>query len=257
VTQPRKTLLPRQLTARSVVASTLLGTQPPVLPGRVLVRAAALFGISEGATRVALSRMVAAGELATSDGTYRLTGPRLLERQARQAASRAATTKPWRGGWVLAIVVAERRDAAERAELRDRLAAARLAELREGVWARPENLDLAWPPIVTSHCTIVTGAHVDPALAATLWDLDGWARTASDLRAAMAELLGPLERGDTSALADGFVTSAAVLRHFQADPLLPDELVPEGWPGHDLRPDYDRFDAAYRAVLREWFRSNR
>ena len=53
----------QQLTARSVIASTLLGTDPPVLSGRILVRAAALFGITEGAARVALSRMVAAGEL--------------------------------------------------------------------------------------------------------------------------------------------------------------------------------------------------
>ena len=64
----------------------------------------------------------------------------------------------------------------------------------------------------------------------------------------------PLERGDTSALADGFVVSAAVLRHFQADPLLPEELLPRGWPGTALREEYDRFDAAYRAVLRNWFR---
>ena len=39
----------RQLTARSVMASTLLGTEPPVLSARVLVRAAAMFGITEGA----------------------------------------------------------------------------------------------------------------------------------------------------------------------------------------------------------------
>ena len=61
---------------------------------------------------------------------------------------------------------------------------------------------------------------------------------------------------DTRALAPGFVMSAAVLRHFQADPLLPSELLPARWPGAALRDEYDRFDAAYRAVLREWFRAN-
>jgi phenylacetic acid degradation operon negative regulatory protein len=70
----------------------------------------------------------------------------------------------------------------------------------------------------------------------------------------MRSLLRPLERGDTEALADGFVTSAAVLRHLQADPLLPDELLPARWPGAVLRSDYDRYDAAYRATLRAWFR---
>jgi phenylacetic acid degradation operon negative regulatory protein len=48
--------------------------------------------------------------------------------------------------------------------------------------------------------------------------------------------------------------SAAVLRHFQADPLLPEELLPREWPGTALRAEYDRFDDAYRAVLRDWFR---
>ncbi len=51
-----------------------------------LVRLTGLFGISENRARVALSRMVAAGE-ATTDGCggYRLAG-HLVARQARQAA---------------------------------------------------------------------------------------------------------------------------------------------------------------------------
>jgi phenylacetic acid degradation operon negative regulatory protein len=61
------------------------------------------------------------------------------------------------------------------------------------------------------------------------------------------------EAGDPAELAAGFVTSAAVLRHLQADPLLPDALLPSGWPGAALRTEYDRYDAAYRSVLRTWF----
>src|SRR5579862_9666620 len=77
----------RPLTARSVVASTLLGVEPPRLPTRLLVRSGELFGISQGTTRVALSRMVAAGELVVEGNAHELAG-RLLERQARQQASR-------------------------------------------------------------------------------------------------------------------------------------------------------------------------
>jgi phenylacetic acid degradation operon negative regulatory protein len=57
-----------------------------------------------------------------------------------------------------------------------------------------------------------------------------------------------------AALAPGFELSAAVLRHLQADPLLPAELLPGGWPGRDLRDDYDRWDSRYRATLQEWSR---
>jgi phenylacetic acid degradation operon negative regulatory protein len=65
--------------------------------------------------------------------------------------------------------------------------------------------------------------------------------------------LPALEAHDRGALAEGFVISAAVLRHLQADPLLPPELLPEDWPGAELRAEYDRYDAAYRAVLVDWF----
>jgi phenylacetic acid degradation operon negative regulatory protein len=238
------------------VASTLLGTTPPRLPARVLVRAGELFGISEGTTRVALSRMVASGELAVDDGSYELAGPHLLARQARQQASRAATTRDWDGAWVLVVVTAERRSAGARAELRDALRRSRLAELREGVWLRPDNLGVALPAVVGEQATTMRATDVDPAAASRLWDLAGWQSTARDLRAAMKPLVGRLERGDTEPLAEGFVTSAAVLRHFQADPLLPDALLPARWPGRALRDDYDRFDRAYRAVLRDWFRAN-
>ena len=52
------------LTARSVLASALLGMDPPELPVSQLVRLTGLFGISENRARVALSRMVAPVRLA-------------------------------------------------------------------------------------------------------------------------------------------------------------------------------------------------
>jgi phenylacetic acid degradation operon negative regulatory protein len=248
-----------RLTARSVVASTLLGTSPPRLPAAVLVRAAELFGISEGTTRVALSRMASAGELEAVDGSYELAG-RLLARQARQLASRAAKTSAWDGRWVVAVVTVDRRSASDRSAWRSAMGARRLAELREGVWMRPDNVGPIepLPRDLGEHCTWLTDAHADGgrALASSLWDLAGWAERAAALRRDIRPLVRPLDRHDTRALAPGFVVSAAVLRHFQADPLLPTELLPSRWPGAALREEYDRFDAAYRAVLREWFRTN-
>ncbi|MFP8945047.1 PaaX family transcriptional regulator C-terminal domain-containing protein [Streptomyces fenghuangensis] len=236
----------RPLTARSIVLSTLLGHHPPALPARALVRVGELFGIAEGTVRVALSRMVAAGDLAqTADGAYGLTA-RLLERQARQDDSRAPRTRKWRGEWEIAVVTAERRDAADRSALRQAMAALRLAELREGTWLRPANLLRPRPPVVTEQCTLLTGApDGDPAeLAAALWDLDGWAARA---RALAATADAAAEAGDP---ARRFTVSAAVLRHLLADPLLPAALLPGDWPGAALRARYDAFEADLRAVLR-------
>ncbi len=252
---PRNT---RPLAARSVLASVLLGTDPPRLPTPLLVRTAALFGISEGTTRTALSRMVATGEAVAEDGGYRLTG-RLAARQARQSASRRAETRRWDGTWEVATVEGDgARAAADRASLREALRALRLVELREGVWGRPDNLQpdrgAEARAVAETWCRWWRAARPSPEPdPAELWDLSMWAATADELRSEMSSLLTGLEAGDTTGLADGFVVSAAVLRHLQADPLLPAELLPSAWPGDDLRHEYDRYDAAYRAVLRTWF----
>lgn len=252
----------RSLSARSVVASVLLGTSPPRLPTRLLVSAGQLFGIAEGTTRVALSRMVGAGELAPDGDGYRLVGP-LLDRQARQAASRQAERRSWTGEWEMAVVEPGSRTAGERSALREAMRQLHLAELREGVWLRPDNLAPTRLPeaaaVVAAQCVRFRSrpGGGDAALAADLWDLGAWADEARRLQADLAGLVGPLEAGRTEPLAPGFVVSAAVLRHLLADPLLPDALLPTGWPGTDLRRDYDRMDVAYQAVLRAWFRTQR
>ena len=248
------------LTARSVIASVLLGTDPPWLPTNRLVRTTALFGISEGTTRTALSRMVNAGEAVAQEGGYRLHGP-LVARQVRQIASRRATTRAWDGTWeLITINPAPPRPAADRAGLRHALRAHRLVEIGHDGWGRPDNLDPQRAPdaatIIQRWCTRWNGAHpIPPPRAEALFALKAWSRQARGLRSDMARALPRLEAGRPGALVAGFVTSAAVLRHLQADPLLPETLLPRHWPGVALRADYDRYDTAYRSQLREWFRA--
>jgi phenylacetic acid degradation operon negative regulatory protein len=242
----------RPLTARSVMASALLGMDPPELPVAQLVRLTGLFGISENRARVALSRMVAAGE-ATSDGAgrYRLVG-HLVARQTRQTASRAGVTTGYDGSWWLAVVTTSGSAAEVRGARRRVLTYARLAELREGVWMRPANVVVPLPDSLDGDVELMTAVPADgEILAGRLWDLAGWARQADELLAAL-DALAP---DGVEALAPGFELSAAVLRHLQADPLLPEPLEPTGWPGARLRTVYDEWDAHYRATLRSWSRS--
>ena len=244
----------RRLTARSVVASTLLGADPPELPTRSLVGTAELFGIAPGTARVAMSRMVAAGELvATGDG-YRLVGPALLARQERQARSRRGASGPWDGTWHPPGAPANTRRAANRGGLRTTRAAAGSGELREGVWLRPANL--ADDPPAAPGCTRLRSEPHDPiALARSLWDLAGWTTRAQVLSREIGRLQPQLDAAEPGALRDGFVVSAATLRHFQADPLLPAGLLDADWPGPALRHAYDRFDRAFRTTLATWQRA--
>lgn len=242
----------RPLTARSVMASALLGMDPPELPVAQLVRLTGLFGISENRARVALSRMVTAGE-ATSDGSgrYRLAG-HLADRQTRQSVSRSGVTAAYDGGWWLAVVTTSGSTAEVRGARRRVLAYARLAELREGVWMRPANIGVVLPEAMDADVELMRAVPEDATeLTRRLWDLDAWAERASQLLVALDALVpdGP------EALAPGFELSAAVLRHLQADPLLPRPLQPRDWPGARLRECYDDWDARYRATLYAWSRA--
>ena len=263
---------PAPLTARSVLLSVLLGSHPPELPVRTLVRTAQLFGITEGTARVALSRLAAEGEVTTSRGDYRLSD-RHLTRQKDQDRALRPPTLQWRGRWVLAVALTppggsstpDRRFFEER----------RMAELRPGVWARPDNLrpdtrgpddasaepggsvlwwtgrpDTGRPDPDTGRADPDTGradpdtGRADPdtvavsaaEVARRLWDLQGWATTAQTLLDHLSTSEMPAER---------LALAAAMVRHIRADPVLPPDLLPDDWPGGRLRQAYD----AYRLEL--------
>jgi phenylacetic acid degradation operon negative regulatory protein len=225
---------------------------PPELPVAQLVRLTGLFGINENRARVALSRMVAGGE-ATSDGLghYRLAG-HLVARQERQSASRSGATATYSGEWWLAVVTTTGSAAEVRATRRRALGYGRLAELREGVWMRPANVTVRLPDSLGGDMELMRARPDDPvALSHRLWDLAAWSARS---RALLGEL-DALRPDGPQALGPGFELSAAVLRHLQADPLLPAELLPAEWPGASLRAAYDEWDARYRTTLRDWSRA--
>lgn len=224
------------VTTRSAVLTLLLGAELPALTPREIVATAGVVGFGESAVRVALSRMVSAGDLVREDdGRLRLS-ERLQLRQRRQDAATHPSRRDWDGGWHVVLVTTTGRPATERAELRAVLSDLRLAELREGAWTRPANLEIEWPESVLRDCEVMRGARPpDPVrLTRALWDLDGWAVRAEALLAATST-------GDPRLR---FTACATAGRHLLADPVLPDALLPAHWPGERLR--------ASHVAYREW-----
>jgi phenylacetic acid degradation operon negative regulatory protein len=253
-------LLERPLNARSVIGSLLLGIHPPRLPGSRIVEWCTRFGIAEGTARVALSRMVDRGELRSGQGVYELAG-RVRALQRAQDWSLAPDLAEWDGAWRLGIVDGAAREAPARAALRHAMRRVRHAELREGVWARPDNLPPASAPaeswlVVDEQCAWWTGAPGDdPArVAAACFAPAEWAARARALLDRLVAVTDALDAGDDGALAPGFVVGAATLQHARRDPLLPGELLPSPWPGDDLRAAYDRFQKSFAASLARAFR---
>ncbi|TXH16589.1 MAG: PaaX domain-containing protein, C- domain protein [Mycobacterium sp.] len=224
----------KRMTARSVVLSVLLGAHPAWASAAELVRLTSDFDIKEQTLRVALTRMVSAGDLVRSADGYRLAD-RLLARQRRQDAAIDPKTWPWHGDWTTAVITTIGADARTRADLRNDLLQNRFGELREGLWLRPANLAGELPEEVTANSRVLTSRDDDPAgLAAVLWDLPAWAATARRLLDEIASAADVPGR---------FVAAAAIVRHLLADPVLPAELLPGDWPGEHLRQAYADFAA--------------
>jgi phenylacetic acid degradation operon negative regulatory protein len=220
------------MTARSVVLSVLLGAHPAWASASELIRLTADFGIKETTLRVALTRMVGAGDLIRSADGYRLSD-RLLARQGRQDEAMRPRTRPWRGDWLVLVVTSVGTDARTRAALRTTMHDKRFGELREGVWMRPDNLDPDLGPNVAARVRVLKARDEAPAaLAGELWDLPAWAATGHRLLDEMAAASGIPGR---------FVVAAAIVRHLLTDPMLPTELLPADWPGARLRAAYHDF----------------
>jgi phenylacetic acid degradation operon negative regulatory protein len=253
-------LLERPLNARSVIGSLLLGVHPPRLPGARIVEWCTRFGIAEGTTRVALSRMVDRGELESDQGVYELAG-RVRGLQPAQDWSLDPELSDWDGRWRLGIVEGVAREAQARIALRQAMRRVRHGEVREGVWTRPDNLPAASAPaeswrVVEGQCSWWTGSpDGDPArLAAALFAPAEWARRSRALLDRLERVTDALSSGDDDALASGFVVGAAVLQQARRDPLLPAALLPSDWPGDELRASYLRFQKAFTASMINTFR---
>lgn len=230
----------RPLSARSVVLSILLAVHPPEMSARELVALGEEFDIPESTLRAALTRLVTAGDLERTDRRYRI-GPRMAERQRRQDELIAPSFRDWDGSWEVAVIVAAGRSAADRAGLRQDLAQLRLAELREGVWMRPANLDRQLPDWASELICVLDGTPADePETVTRLWDLPAWAAQAQTILALVGSEISPAER---------LAVAAALVRHLRTDPALPAVLLPAGWNAEELRAVYRDYQAELVAVL--------
>lgn len=223
-----------RMTGRSVVLSVLLGAHPAWATVGELLSLTSDFGIRESTVRVALTRMVASGDLVRSQDGYRLSD-RLLARQRRQDDAINPRRRSWDGIWTTLVITSVGTDPRTRAALRNALQEKRFAELREGVWMRPDNVSVELGDAVSERVRLLRAYDEAPVeLAARLWDLSGWASAGREMLTALAESRDVPGR---------FVIAAAMVRHLLSDPVLPDELLPEDWPGAALRTAYENFAA--------------
>ena len=230
---------------------TLLGdywwqrTDP--LPSAAIVALLAEFGISDSASRAALSRLTRTGLLVTSRSGRR-TFVRLstraagvLDDGARRIFSFGASAASWDGMWSLVAFSIPEDSRALRDDLRKALRWLGFAPLYDGLWVAPRDhaaevmarlAELGITTATAFRATAVPGAGV-AGIPARAWDLDGL-RARYEEFIAFARLLRDQTAAGEVSPPDALVARTRVMNSWRAfpamDPDLPDELLPLAWP---------------------------
>lgn len=204
------------------------------MPIAALVSAAALFGVPGGSLRVAVTRLLAEGQLERAGrGNYRLGGNALaVDRHATGWRNCEARLRRWDGRWI-AVHGAGPDPASERA-----LAWLGFEALRPGLLLRPDNwkggvdatrdelrgLGLAQEALVFRLDAL---SPAEEAAARGLWDLEALVRGYRFARSELARSARTLANApEADAMVESFLLGGDVIRQLARDPMLPEALVP-------------------------------
>lgn len=200
-----------------------------------LIEVCAGVGISETLVRTAVSRLVAAGQLAGErEGRrsfYRLT---VAARSEFAAAARVLFGPPEETAWHFVQLMGPSPE--ERMQMLERSGHARLGP-RLAVGVRP--FPLAIMPAVVFRADVAEGAGELGAFAGECWDLGPHAEAYRRFLQRFRSLADLVEAGGTLAPADCLTARLLLVHQYRLealrDPRLPAEVLPPDWPGEEAR----------------------
>jgi ring-1,2-phenylacetyl-CoA epoxidase subunit PaaA len=257
----------RRPSARSLLIS-LLGDV--VLPsggqawGAALTRGMQAMGVSEGATRQALRRLVEQ-DLITSERHGRQAQYRLTDRGRRrfeEAADRIYLRRDlaWDGQWRLLTYTFAERDRGARDALRRELTWMGYGSIGPGTWVCPWDLGTRLEVVLDTHrvagdVEVFTSVHggEDAALAARAYDLDALRRAHANFLDDLAADHDEAPATDLDALAARVLLVHRWRKFLFLDPGLPDDLVPANWLGdRAVRAFVDRYRQVEQPAWEAW-----
>jgi phenylacetic acid degradation operon negative regulatory protein len=249
--------------------ATLLGTygigRAEPVPAAMFPRLLAEFGISPAGARNALSRVCRRGLLeaigAGRSRAYRVTDAAraVQERRRRQFSAFGQPPPPWDGKWTLVMYSVPEDDRTLRQALRTKLTRIGFRAMRDGVWATPrdrqtgaaEVLQLVTPsPAAVLRAELVAAsvsfADLDRMflLGALRSDYEHFVERFAPVRVRVREACvePPEALVARTRLMDSWREFA------DADPDLPDELLPGDWPRARAGEVFSELDDALRAL---------
>lgn len=212
------------------------------LPMAALVAAGEILGIPENSIRVAIARMLAAGQLERDEqGRYRLgPGAEPMATHVSSWRELEQRTRPWSGAWI-GVHSAGSPSHPGGQVLRQRERALRMlgfATLEEGLSVRPDNLVGGVEPLRAElrglgleSGALVFSLHnldrVSDARARGLWNVAelcaGYAHSLVDIEASERRLT---QMTEPESLAETFRLGSRVITQILLDPLLPEPISP-------------------------------
>jgi phenylacetic acid degradation operon negative regulatory protein len=232
----------RRPTAKSLTLDLLSSLRGGAMPVSALVGAAALFEIDENALRVAIARLLSAGQIARDErGQYRLgEAARVVDARVRGWRGAEQRVTRWSGGWFM--VRNGTLPPPRSRERRAREHALRLlgfSELLPGIELRPDNLRSSARELhaelrelgLEPDALVALVRELDPvsdARARRLWKREAFAlayqRSLHELQASEARLA---RMPESKAMVESFLLGGRVIRELVLDPLLPEPFAPE------------------------------
>lgn len=226
-------------TPRSVVLNAVRVSPRRSISIRQLLKIGELFAFNANAVRVAVTRLVADGQLENDErGLYRL-GSAAAETQAHVESWRLgeARVRPWKGDWLAVVLPRKPERSTRRASLRA-LSRLGLREGLPGLWIRPDNLRL---PLTSSGERLRALGLEDSAelfrisdfsdalterFRTQLWPVRNLTRSYESVERRLTRSLSQLDRmPHETALVQTFLFGGEAIFVLATDPLLPEQML--------------------------------
>lgn len=229
----------RRKSAQNLVLDILYCFRYRPIDPSAIVRINRLFGFSEPATRMAVSRLKQSGIL-EQDGRGRYyvgTSGRFLADIFQDWPSQLTKIVPWQGGWIIALVDSGLKEPVRRARRNRALVLRGFQALREEILVRPNNwrggLDSLRQDMesfgVAHDVTLCAAQEFDQSSENALLHL--WDKPEQESRYLAAikllesseKMFPDLETGDV--VLESLKVGGALTRQILLDPLLPDQMI--------------------------------
>ncbi len=253
----------QSITPRTIVLNAVRVSSRRSITIRQLLKIGELFAFNANAVRVAVTRLVAEGQLENDErGRYRL-GSAAAETQAHVESWRLgeARIRPWKGDWI-AVVLAQKPDRTTRRSSLRALSRLGLAEGLPGLWIRPNNLRQPLPATCErlrglgleegAEVFVASdfGAALDERFRTQLWPVRTLARNYDVVERRLARSLSQLDQMPReTALVQTFLFGGEAIRVLATDPLLPEQMIATE-PRAELTATMRRYDEVGRALWR-------